>query len=397
VRPLTVGQPSEDGYLALLGSTIYQDPTTGPIHDGVVLIRDGKIAEVGPRATIPPGAQTLDGSGLTVVAGFWNSHVHFFERKWANAAEIPAPELDRQLQDFLTRYGFTSAFDLSSPWENTRRLRERIESGGVSGPRIRSTGEGIVPPGSIPPDIVGAMMGVMKTPMNEIADLTQAAATVQKLVQQGVDAIKLFASGARGPALSKSTMQAVVNEAHRSTKLVFVHPNNATDLLAAVDAGADIVAHTTPSSGPWDGALLSAMKERRVALTPTLWIWKYYGRHDRASAQDNIVNVELGQLRAWLAEGGAVLFGTDLGAVDPDPSEEYALMSAAGMSFSQILASLTTAPAEKFGEASELGRVAKGFKADLVLLQGDPANDPRALTAVRYTLRDGKIIYRATR
>jgi len=98
-------------------------------------------------------------------------------------------------------------------------------------------------------------------------------------------------------------------------------------------------------------------------------------------------------LRAWIAEEGEVLFGTDLGAVDPDPSEEYALMSQAGMTFSQILASLTTVPAEKLGAASELGRVAKGFKADLVLLQDDPAKDLRALTAVQYTLRDGKIIY----
>ena len=159
-----MGQSGEGGYSALLGPTIYQDPTAGPIHDGLVLIREGKIQEVGPRAriNIPPGAQTLDCSGLTLVAAYWNSHVHFFERKWANAAEIPAAELSRQLQDFLTRYGFTSAFDLSSCWENTRRLRERIESGEVSGPRIRSTGEGILPHGATPPDIVGAMMGLMK-------------------------------------------------------------------------------------------------------------------------------------------------------------------------------------------------------------------------------------------
>jgi hypothetical protein len=58
----------------------------------------------------------LDCSGLTITAGFWNSHVHFFERKWANAATIPAPELTRQLQEMLTRYGFTSVFDLGSMW-----------------------------------------------------------------------------------------------------------------------------------------------------------------------------------------------------------------------------------------------------------------------------------------
>lgn len=387
----------EGGTFALAGGKIYPSPNAAPIEDGLVLIRHGKIADVGPRAqiSIPPGTQTLDCSGLTLVAGFWNSHVHFFERKWANAAEIPAPELARQLEEFLTRYGFTSAFDLSSLFENTHRLRERIESGDVPGPRIRSTGEGIVPPGAVPPDIVGALMGLMKVPMHEVSDDAQATAAVQRLVRQGVDAIKLFASGARGPALSNTAMQAAVREAHRSAKLVFVHPSNTTDVLAATEAGVDIVAHTTPSSGAWDAALLAAMARRRVALIPTLWLWKYYARHDRASSQDKTLDAELTQLRDFVAAGGTVLFGTDLGAVDPDPGEEYALMSQAGMSFSQILGSLTTVPAERFGESSRLGRLAKGFQADLVLLEGDPAKNLGALTAVRYTVRDGKIIYRA--
>jgi imidazolonepropionase-like amidohydrolase len=137
------------------------------------------------------------------------------------------------------------------------------------------------------------------------------------------------------------------------------------------------------------------MKERGVALTPTLWIWKWYARHDRQSVQDRIVNTEVEQLRAWLAAGGQVLFGTDLGAVDPDPSEEYRLMAQAGMSFRPILASLTTEPAKRFGQSKRIGQVAEGFEADLVVLKNDPAKDIEALGDVQYTLRGGKIIYRA--
>src|SRR5258705_295589 len=125
---------------ALVGGTVYVSPADDPIRGGVVLIDDGTIAEVGTSPP-PPNVTALDCSGLTVPAGFWNSHVHFFERKWADAAAIPAPELAAQLRDTFTRYGFTSVFDLSSSWENTRRLRQRIESGEVAGPRIRSTGE----------------------------------------------------------------------------------------------------------------------------------------------------------------------------------------------------------------------------------------------------------------
>jgi imidazolonepropionase-like amidohydrolase len=388
---------SPSDYTALVGATIYVSPAETPIRDGVVLLQDERIVSVGSRAQMqfPETAHVLDCFGLTITAGFWNSHVHFFERKWADAATIPAPELGRQLQDMLTRYGFTSVFDTGSVWENTRRLRDRIESGEVSGPRIRSTGEGLVPPGALPSDQVLGMMGVMKLPAPEIADAAQAAAAAKKLLDAGVDGIKIFASAPRSAPLPESVFQAAVNEAHRAGKPVFVHPNNAADVLTAVRGGVDIVAHTTPHSGPWDETLLAAMKERRVALTPTLTLWKYYLRHDRLSAQEKVTETEIGQLRAWLAAGGTVLFGTDLGAVEYDPTEEYALMSEAGMTFPQVLASLTTAPAEQFGDANKRGHIAAGLQADLAVFHQDLAINLRALAHVKYTLRAGKIIYRA--
>ncbi|HYL63525.1 MAG TPA: amidohydrolase family protein [Candidatus Methylomirabilis sp.] len=383
--------------LALVGATIYTSPTDDRIHDGVVLIEGTTISAVGPKSQvrIPLDAQVLDCSGLAITAGFWNSHVHFFERKWSNAAAIPASELALQLEAMLTRYGFTSVFDLGSMWENTRAIRYRIESGEVPGPKIRSTGEALVPPGALPSDTVLSMMGTMKFPAPEIAYAAQASAAAQRLLDDGVDGIKLFASSPRSKPLTVETLQAAVDEAHKAGKLAFVHPNSGADILTAVRAGVDIIGHTTPQSGPWDHELLAAMKRRGVALTPTLTIWKYYARHDRISAQEQIVNTELGQLRTWLASSGVVLFGSDLGAIDYDPIEEYSLMSGAGMDFRQILAALTTAPAGRFGDASHLGRITPGYQADLVVLAGDPAKNLHALTAVQYTLRAGKIIYRA--
>src|SRR5437667_7245233 len=76
------GQPlnSSKGDLALVRATIYVGPTEEPIRDGVVLIRGGKIAAVGSGASllVPQTVQSLDCSGRTITAGFWNSHVHFF-------------------------------------------------------------------------------------------------------------------------------------------------------------------------------------------------------------------------------------------------------------------------------------------------------------------------------
>ena len=114
-----------------MGATIHPGPAQPPIHDGVVLIEGRTILAVDRRARvrIPRAVRRLDCSGLTLTAGFWNSHVHLFERKWSDAAALPAHELGTQLLESFTRYGFTSVFDLGSAWENTRILRDRIERG----------------------------------------------------------------------------------------------------------------------------------------------------------------------------------------------------------------------------------------------------------------------------
>lgn len=390
--------PADEQTLALVGGTIYAAPSEPPIRNGVILVRDGKVAAVGPRASvgIPDGTEVLDCSGLTISAGFWNSHVHFIERKWADPDKIPAPELEDQLQSMLTRYGFTSVFDTGSMLQNTQRLRARIEAGEVRGPRIRSTGEILNPPGGAPTDLILDIKGSMRVRLPEIADPAEALAASQRLLDAGADGIKLYAATWAPPivALPENVIRAAVDNAHRRGKPAFAHPSNREGLLAAVRGGVDVLVHTAPQAGPWDETILKTMKESGVALIPTLKLWNYELRHDRKSSRERFAAMGVAQLRAWVAADGEVLFGTDVGYMDDyDPADEYTLMSEAGMSVSQILASLTTAPAARFGESKRLGRIAPGMLADLVVLGDDPARDVRAFAAVRYTLRAGKVIY----
>jgi imidazolonepropionase-like amidohydrolase len=380
--------------LALTGGTVYIDPMQPPIEGGTVVIEGGAIASAG-RIPAPAGAGVLDCRGCTVLAGFWNSHVHFFERKWADAATLPAPELGAQLESTFTRYGFTSVFDLSSPHGNTRALRARIDSGEIEGPGIRTTGAGLLPQGALPADVVLQMMGLMRFASPEIASPEDAAAAARKLIEDGADGVKLFASGARGSALPRGAIAAAAEVAHRAGKPVFVHPNTGADVLAALEEGADVIAHTTPHSGPWDDGTLAHVARRSVALTPTLTLWTWFLRHDRRSAREKAAAASAAQLRAFIERGGTALFGTDLGAVEPDPGPEHAAMAAAGMRFRDILASLTTAPAKAFGASDRVGRIAPGMQADLVVVRGDPGSDLRALTDVRWTVRSGRIVYRA--
>jgi imidazolonepropionase-like amidohydrolase len=116
--------------------------------------------------------------------------------------------------------------------------------------------------------------------------------------------------------------------------------------------------------------------------------------HASEQSTQNFMDFVVNQLRAYSSAGGQILFGTDIGYIDHyDTAEEFTLMSRAGMTFPQILASLTTTPAQRFGYATHSGRIAPGMDADLVVLNGDPASDITALSKVDYTVRNGKVVF----
>lgn len=375
--------------LALAGGTVYTDPFAAPIARGTVLLDGQKIVAIGKpqNIEIPHSARVVDCSGATVTAGFWNCHVHFFERKWENAAAIPADELSEQLLT-LTRFGFSHVFDLGSNWSNTKIIRDRIAAGEVDGPAIFSTGEIIVPPGTLPPQDVLRVLGTSPIAAHEVETAEQGGRAASEILEQGTDALKIFASGnAPAQKLDKGAFEAAVRQAHEMRKPVFAHVNDAVDVLAALEAGVDVLAHTTPRSPAWDSRIFAAAKSRNAALTPTLGVYPHLMRHDRVSTVRQLRENAVAQLRAWLDAGATVLFGTDLGAVEPDPAPEFALMRHAGMSFAQILDSLTAAPARQFGCESTSGRIAPGYDADVTVFS-TPFD-------VRYTICAGRIVYSA--
>jgi imidazolonepropionase-like amidohydrolase len=250
----------------------------------------------------------------------------------------------------------------------------------------------------MPADNILGILGDVPLRNLEVTSTTEAEEAARKLLERGVDGIKIHLQPPPSPKppFPKDGILATVTAAHEAKKPVFVHPNSGADVLAAIEAGVDVIAHTTPQSGPWTGSLAIATKDRKIALTPTLTLWESAMRHDRISKRDSLTATAIGQLKFWAASGGTVLFGTDIGAIDYDPSEEYQLMSRAGLSFRQILASLTTAPAAQFGDSERLGRIAVGLEADLVVLTGDPSRDVKSFATVAYTVRGGKVIYRAS-
>jgi imidazolonepropionase-like amidohydrolase len=380
--------PCLAGVVALVGGRVYRNPQQ-LVTDGIVLIDGQRIVASGSKSTvrIPPGAEVIDCTGLTIAAGFWNSHVHFTAPEWENAASLPAARASQQLEQTLTRYGFTTVFDTGSGFENTQALRLRVNRGEILGPSILTTGEPLVAKDGTPYYIKPILLPELLTP-------SQATAVVRRKLAAGADAIKLHAGAItnheenRHVAIATDLVRAVTAEAHRQGRVVFAHPQYLDGWRAAIDGGVDVLAHVTEESEGWPRELLSRAVQKHVALIPTLQL---LAGTKPSRKQQGLLR----QVREYLQAGGQILFGTDAGFIpDYDPSDEYFLMQQAGMSVAQILAALTTAPVSRFGGGVKAGQVVAGYRADVVVVEGDPAADIRALAKVRYSIRGGEFIYK---
>jgi len=323
----------------------------------------------------------------TIVAGFWNGHVHFTEPAWNGAATAPATALEKHMQEMLTRWGFTTVWDLGSDPNNSLALRRRVEAGEVPGPQILLAGD-IFPknghPVYLPPE--------MQLP--EAATPDEASQMAHHDLKMGLDGMKLFTGAFMGDKpvvnMDAAIVKAAVDVAHAQGKPVFAHPQNRIGVDNAVGGGVDILAHTVPTENNYTTDELTRFKSQHTALIPTLSLWTTIVPDPVATA--HVVQSGVDQLKTFSSNGGPILFGTDVGfTAIYDTSLEYELMHRA-LSVSQILASLTTNPAGYFKNRKQ-GTRRKRIGRRSRRSRRRPAADVRNLAKVAYTVRAGQIIY----
>lgn len=373
------------------------DPTRDGLRDGVsVLVEGDRIREVSDRPIKAPGATAVDCEGRTLMPGLIDCHVHVFLSE-VNIRALEAVPLTLMtaraagLMRAMLDRGFTTVRDTGGgDWG----IREGVAQGHLPGPRLFVAGRAIgqtsghsdarrrTAAGS-ECHTCNAMLFTLATA--DGADEVRRA--VREQLRQGVDHIKIMASGGVASPhdpldslqYTRDEIRAAVEEAATFKRYVCAHAYPAEAVARAVECGVRVIEH----GNLIDAATARLMAERGAFLVPTLVAYDGIDRHGARfgmgaeSLAKNKLVLEAGLRSLELARkaGIRMAYGSDLlGQLQPDQSKEF-LLRAEVLSPREIIHSATVVGAELLGRAGELGVVAPGALADLLVVDGDPLRD----------------------
>ncbi|MBX3745292.1 MAG: amidohydrolase family protein [Verrucomicrobiae bacterium] len=420
----------------LFGATIL-DGLGGRIERGRVTIEGGRIVEVAAGGVGTEGG--TDMGGAFIVPGLIDSHVHLGGSAGgaASSAEFSAARLRRDLQVYLA-WGVTSFVSMTDDPDDLRSLREAVGRGTMRAPRPFFSGPGLTAPRGHPSVYFAAVPGLAGRITRQIDSPEGAVAAVRELGAGGVDLIKFYLDAGRIgeslPVLTESAAAAGMDAARAMSLATTAHVDSDLHARLAIRLGVRGIEHVPPDLS---AETIAELAERGVTLTPTLAASEGLARAIRGEAVtdsdvrrwvDPRVVVSLTSPGSWVTRVGAsaeavayytrrhertleairravaggvpILAGSDAG--NPGAfhglgllRELELLVDAAGMTPAEALISATGAAARRLG-STDVGRIAPGAFADLVVLDGDPSVDIRALRRVRAVYFRGERLDRET-
>jgi imidazolonepropionase-like amidohydrolase len=346
------------------------DPVTGAVATNQQIVVDGaRIASVGAGIPVLKDARVIDLTGLTVLPGLIDAHVHLV---------IGGSPRDNAYADL--RAGFTTVVDLGARSTRLLRVRDSINAGSITGPRVLAAGMW-----------VGTKNGVCE--FNGIGISGGADAYRQRVrenVEAGADLIKVCVSGWPAESYAKpdvyeitdGALRAVVDEAHAAHRMVIAHDISRGGVQAALASGVDGLAHA-----PYlDTTLARGLEERGVFVISTL---ASLTAGDTSAAARALFDATALAYRT----GVRLVFGTDGGVLPHGQNtREFAALLHAGVSPLDAIRAATINAARAFQIADSVGTIAPGMAADIIAVEGDPLTDVGALGRVRFVMSRGRVV-----
>jgi enamidase len=370
------------------------------MEGGSIVVTGGRIASVSVDTVDPGDASVIDAQGMTVLPGFIDVHRHDLLGSVGAFAELASDaELAEAVEDkapasmqALLAEGFTTVMMPGMFLSAGTEVRRRIERGEIAGPRLLFAGPGFTAPDDFPARgmVCGDNAYCSDHVAYQVTDPAIARTHVRSLAEAGVDAIKVFVD-AEGADLEDEVFAAIAAEADARGLSTYLHAHSVEDMLDGARLGADRLVHTPSDTLIADGSGARHLRERGVAVATTA----SYTAPAFAEAAGFPYSAEarrerlLQNVRHLMDEGVVVAFGTD----SPDfirPMVEIDELSRV-LAPAEVIATLTRNAAIFLEREDEIGTIAPGKVADLVIVDGNPIADIHDLARVRIVIQEGVV------
>jgi imidazolonepropionase-like amidohydrolase len=365
------------------------------VANGAVLVENGRIKAVGPRAPVErlsKGARVIDLPDATLMPGMINLHAHLDSLCGPDfltfAILLTEPNAVMVCVDSARRTlhaGVTTVRDLGTKYAAAIAVRDAVERGWTTGPRILSAGQLV------------CMTGGHGWFIAEEADgADEMRKKVRKNLKRGADCIKVIATGGvltpgvevGSAQLDPDELEIAVREAHKAFKRVAAHAIGNTGIKNALRAGVDTIEHGCYL----DDEAIKLFKKTGATYVPTLCAPHFLHEHLREVPEYarrktmEVYEAHRASFKRALRAGVSIATGTDAGTPFNNHeayATELALMVGLGMAAEQALDAATAGAARAAGLEAETGVLEEGKSADIVALDGDPRKDIGATTRVR--------------